>query len=68
MKLLFTNYYYKLKCSAIVLNACAGKNDKAATIKITAKVIAPKVTVSVFSVPALSGTYFFPANRPAMAT
>ena len=68
MKLLFTNYYYKLKCSAIVLNACAGKNDKAATIKITAKVITPKVTVSVFSVPALSGTYFFPANRPAMAT
>ena len=34
-------------------------------IKITAKVITPKVTVSVFSVPALSGTYFFPANRPA---
>ena len=51
--------YYKLKCSAIVLNACTGKNDRAATIKITANVITPKVTVSVFNVPALSGINFF---------
>ena len=60
--------FYKLKCSAIVLKECAGKNDKAATMKITAKVITPKVTVSVFNVPALSGTYFLLANNPAMAT
>ena len=33
--------------------ACAGKKDKAATIKITAKVMTAKVTVSVFSVQAL---------------
>ena len=56
------------KCSAIVLNACAGKNDNAATMKITANVITPKVTVSVLRVPALSGIYFFCAKRPAIAT
>ena len=50
---------YRLKCSAIVLSACAGKKDKAAIMKMTAKVIMAKVTVSVFSVPALSGMYFF---------
>ena len=59
---------YKLKCSAIVLNACTGKNDRAATMKITAKVITANVTVSVFSVPALSGINFFCASKPAMAT
>ncbi|MNY70540.1 hypothetical protein D3C86_2086960 [compost metagenome] len=35
---------------------------------ITAKVIAPKVTVSVLKVPADSGIYLFSAKRPAMAT
>lgn len=59
---------YKLKCSAIVLNACTGKNDSAATIKITANVITPNVTVSVCNVPALSGINFFLARIPAMAT
>ena len=50
---------YKLKCSAIVLKACTGKKDRAATMKITTNVIIPKVSVSVFSVPALSGMNFF---------
>ena len=40
-------FYYRLKCSAIVLRACTGKNDKAAMMKITANVITPNVTVSV---------------------
>ena len=35
---------------------------------ITAKVISAKVAVSVFSVPALSGMYFFEASSPAIAT
>ena len=46
----------------------AGKNDKAATINITANTIMPKVDVSVFSVATLSGIYFFFARIPAMAT
>ena len=46
----------------------AGKNANAATINITAKVINPKVPVSVFNVPALSGMNFFFANNPAIAT
>ena len=50
---------YKLKCSAIVLKACTGKKDRAATMEITTNVIIPKVSVSVFSVPALSGINFF---------
>ena len=33
--------------------ACAGKNERAATMMMTAKVISEKVPVSVFSVPAL---------------
>ena len=52
----------------IVLNACTGKNDKAATMKITANVITPNVNVSVFNVTALSGIIFFCASKPAMAT
>ena len=44
------------------------KNDKAATIKITRKVMTAKVVVSVFSVPALSGINFLLASNPAMAT
>lgn len=35
---------------------------------MTAKVISEKVNVSVFNVPALSGTNFFEASSPAMAT
>ena len=35
---------------------------------MTAKVIRPNVGVSVASVPALSGTYFLSASRPAIAT
>lgn len=52
----------------MVLKACTGKNDSAATINMTAKVMTPNVTVSVLRVPALSGIYFFCANKPAMAT
>ena len=52
----------------MVLSACTGKNDKAATIKMTANVITPNVAVSVFNVPALSGINFFLARIPAMAT
>ena len=60
--------FYKLKYSAIGPNDKAGKNDSAATMKITAKVITAKVTVSVFKVPALSGINFLFANNPAIAT
>ena len=49
-------------------NANAGKNDNAAMINITANTMMPNVDVSVLSVPALSGTYFFFARIPAMAT
>lgn len=51
-----------------MLSAWAGKNDKAATIKITARVIMPNVTVSVRNVPAPSGIDFFFASIPAIAT
>ena len=44
-----------------------GKKDNAAMINITAKTISPKVGVSAFKVPALSGTCFFEARIPAMA-
>ena len=57
-----------LKYSAIGPNASAGKNESAATIKITAKTIKPKVGVSVFSVPLLSGIYILDAKIPAIAT
>ena len=57
-----------LKYSAIGPKVSAGKKDRAATIKITLKVITAKVAVSVFNVPALSGINFFCASRPAMAT
>ena len=45
----------------------AGKKDKAAKIMMTANVINPNVSVSVFRVPALSGIYFLLAKIPAMA-
>src|SRR5579872_3091909 len=56
------------KYSAIGPNERAGKKDNAATIRITDSTIIPKVPVSVFRVPALSGMYFFLARMPAMAT
>lgn len=52
----------------MVLKAWTGKKDKAATMKITAKVMALNVTESVFNVPDVSGIYFLPARSPAMAT
>src|ERR1700753_2261049 len=55
------------KNSATGPNVNAGKNDNAATINITANINIPNVPVSVFNVPALSGTYFFFAIIPAMA-
>src|SRR5258708_31155754 len=57
-----------LKNSAMGPSARAGKKERAATMMITAKVITPKVPVSVFRVPVLSGMYFFFARMPAMAT
>ena len=39
----------------MVLKAWTGKKDKAATMKITAKVMALNVTESVFNVPDVSG-------------
>jgi hypothetical protein len=57
-----------LKNSAIGPNARDGKKDKAATTMITARVMIPNVPVSVWSVPADSGMYFFLASIPAMAT
>lgn len=56
------------KYSAIGPNVSAGKNDNAAIITITANTISPKVAVSVFKVPALSGMYFLLARIPAIAT
>ena len=55
-------------CSAIGPNVKAGKKDNAAIINITANIIMPNVAVSVFNVPADSGTNFLLANIPAMAT
>ena len=60
--------YFILKYSAIGPKANAVKNDNATRIAITAKTIMPKVAVSAFSVPALSGMYFFFASNPAIAT
>ena len=54
--------------SAIGPNVKAGKKAKAAINRMTPKVIKPKVDVSVFKVPALSGMYFFLAKSPAIAT
>src|SRR6185312_12965810 len=56
------------KYSAIGPNERAGKKDSAATMRITDRTIIPKVPVSVFRVPALSGMYFFLARIPAIAT
>ena len=49
----------------MVLKAWTGKKDKAATMKITAKVMALNVTESVFNVPDVSGIYFLPARSLA---
>ena len=53
------NIYLAEKYSAIGPRVRAGKKDKAATMKMTAKTINPKVEVSVFKVPLLSGMYCF---------
>ena len=66
--ILHTVYFLIPKYSDIGPNVSAGKNANAATIAITAKTIKPKVEVSVFNVPALSGMYFFDGRIPAMAT
>ena len=55
------------KYSAIGPKVRAGKKERAVMIKMTAKIISPKVVVSVFNVPALSGICFLPANKPAIA-
>src|SRR4051794_40918210 len=62
------NLYFIPKYSAIGPSDNAGKKLNAATINITAKIIMPNVDVSVLSVPELSGTYFFFARIPAIAT
>ena len=67
MCLKYLAFYFSVKYSANGPSASAGKNDKAAIIAITAKVMIPKIEVSVFRVPALSGMYFLPANKPAIA-
>src|ERR1700744_2893766 len=64
----FLSNYLIEKCSAIGPNDSAGKNDSAATMNITAKIMIPNVVVSVFSVPADSGTNFLLVKIPAMAT
>src|SRR3569833_1567521 len=68
--LLFMVLYYLSieKYSAIGPKASEGKYDNALSTIITAKVIAPKVIVSVFCVPADSGINFFWASKPAIAT
>ena len=60
--------YFNAKCSAIGPKVKAGKNASAAIMMITAKIIIPKVDVSLFSVPADSGINFLLASIPAMAT
>ena len=60
-------FYLLAKYSANGPSANAGKNDNAAMMAITAKTMTPKIVVSVFSVPALSGMYFLLANNPAIA-
>ena len=40
-------------------SASAGKNERAATMMMTAKVISEKVPVSVYNLTALSGKNFF---------
>ena len=57
-----------MKYSAIGPNVNAGKNANAAKITITAKIINPNVSVSVFKVHALSGIYFLLAKMHAIAT
>ena len=64
---MFIEHYFSVKYSAKGPSAKAGKNDKAAIIAITAKTIIPKIEVSVFKVPALSGIYFLLASNPAIA-
>ena len=64
----FIKIYLIPKNSEMGPKANAGKKFNAATINITANTIIPNVDVSVLSVPALSGTYFFFARMPAMAT
>ena len=56
------------KCSANGPSASAGKYDNAFSTMMTAKVIIPKVSVSIFKVPADSGMNFFCASKPAIAT
>ena len=58
----------EVRYSAIGPSVKAGKKAKAAISTITPKVINPKVGVSVFKVPALSGMNFFWAKSPAIAT
>ena len=60
--------FYFEKYSDIGPNANAGKKLNAAMMAITANTMMPKVVVSVFKVPALSGTNFFLARMPAIAT
>src|SRR5580704_10677917 len=61
-------FYFDAKNSAIGPSVKAGKKESAAIMAITANTIIPKVPVSVFKVPALSGTNFFLARIPAMAS
>jgi len=60
-------YLSIVKYSANGPKASAGKYERALSTTIIAKVIKLKVSVSVFSVPADSGTYFLAPNKPAMA-
>lgn len=53
------NYLIIEKYSAIGPRVSTGKKAKPATNAITANTIKPKVAVSVFNVPLLSGMYFY---------
>ena len=48
----------------MVLKAWTGKKDKAATMKITAKVMALNVTESVFNVPDVLGNILLARQKP----
>ena len=58
---------YKEKYSARGPSANGGKYDRAVMIAITAKIMTPKVSVSVLRVPAPLGMYFLLPSKPAIA-
>src|SRR3546814_20393793 len=59
---------FRLKYSARGPNVRAGKKARAATIRITTRVMMPKVIEKVRKLPDEAGMYFLPPSSPPMAT